>query len=161
MTSDEIIVAIRRILRAVNLESKRYEKQYGLSMPQMLVLSFIVQEPDMRTTNKAIKDHMQLNASTVTGILKRLAKKGFTANIPNADDQRGSMIALTQRGFDLITSTPPPLQMKLEQGLEKLSESDQRKLKRYIEFVVQLLELEEGETAPILTGDSISEEEII
>lgn len=159
MTSDEIIIAIRRILRAVNLESKRCEKQYGLSMPQMLVLSFIAQEPDMRTTNKAIKDHMQLNASTVTGILKRLSKKGFTASVPNVDDQRGSIIALTQSGYNLIKSTPPPLQMKLEQGLEKLSEADRQKLTRYFEFVVQLLELEEGAAAPILSGDLLSEEE--
>lgn len=159
MTSDEIIIAIRRILRAVNLESKRCEKEYGLSMPQMLVLSFIAQEPDMRTTNKAIKDHMQLNASTVTGILKRLSKKGFTASVPNVDDQRGSIIALTQSGYNLIKSTPPPLQMKLEQGLEKLSEADRQKLTRYFEFVVQLLELEEGAAAPILSGDLLSEEE--
>lgn len=159
MTSDEIIIAIRRILRAVNLESKRCEKEYGLSMPQMLVLSFIAQEPDMRTTNKAIKDHMQLNASTVTGILKRLTKKGFTASVPNVDDQRGSIIALTQSGYDLIKSTPPPLQMKLEQGLEKLSEADRQKLTRYFEFIVQLLELEEGAAAPILSGDPLSEGE--
>ncbi len=159
MTSDEIIIAIRRILRAVNLESKRCEKEYGLSMPQMLVLSFIAREPDMRTTNKAIKDHMQLNASTVTGILKRLTKKGFTASVPNVDDQRGSIIALTQSGYDLIKSTPPPLQMKLEQGLEKLSEADRQKLTRYFEFIVQLLELEEGAAAPILSGDPLSEEE--
>lgn len=159
MTSDEIIISIRRILRAVNLESKRCEKEYGLSMPQMLVLSFIAQEPDMRTTNKAIKDHMQLNASTVTGILKRLTKKGFTASVPNVDDQRGSIIALTQSGYDLIKSTPPPLQMKLEQGLKKLSEADRQKLTRYFEFIVQLLELEEGAAAPILSADFLSEEE--
>jgi DNA-binding MarR family transcriptional regulator len=159
MTSDEIIIAIRRILRAVNLESKRCEKEYGLSMPQMLVLSFIAQEPEMRATNKAIKDHMQLNASTVTGILKRLTKKGFTASVPNAEDQRGSMIALTQSGYDLIISTSPPLQMKLEQGLQKLSPTDRKKLTHYFEFIVQLLELEEGAAIPLLTGEPLSDEE--
>ena len=122
-------------------------------MPQLLVLSFIAEEPEMRTTNKAVKAHMQLNASTVTGILHRLLTKGYVARVPNADDQRGSMVALTQSGFDLIRSTPPPLQYKLERGLEKLSETDRRKLKSYLAFVVQLLELGEDDAAPMFTGD--------
>ncbi len=155
--SEEILRAIRRILRAVNLESKRCQKEYGLSMPQLLVLSFIAQEPEMRATNKAIKAHMQLNASTVTGILQRLLTKGYVARVPNADDQRGSLLALTQGGYDLITSTPPPLQLKLERGIEKLSESDRKKLKKYFEFVVQLLELGEDDAAPIFTGDLLDE----
>jgi DNA-binding MarR family transcriptional regulator len=157
MMSDEILRAIRRILRAVNLESKRCQKEYGLSMPQLLVLSFIAQEPEMRATNKAIKAHMQLNASTVTGILQRLLTKGYVARVPNADDHRGSLVALTQSGYDLITSTPPPLQLKLERGIEKLSESDRKKLKKYFEFVVQLLELGEDDAAPIFTGDLLDE----
>jgi len=155
--SDEILRAIRRILRAVNLESKRCQKEYGLSMPQLLVLSFIAQEPEMRATNKAIKAHMQLNASTVTGIMQRLLAKGYVARVPNADDQRGSLVALTQSGYDLINSTPPPLQLKLERGIEKLSESDRKKLKKYFEFIVQLLELGEHDAAPIFTGDLLDE----
>ncbi|NBB88864.1 MAG: MarR family transcriptional regulator [Bacteroidetes bacterium] len=157
MMSDEILRAIRRILRAVNLESKRCQKEYGLSMPQLLVLSFIAQEPEMRATNKAIKAHMQLNASTVTGIMQRLLAKGYVARVPNADDQRGSLVALTQSGYDLINSTPPPLQLKLERGIEKLSESDRKKLKKYFEFIVQLLELGEDDAAPIFTGDLLEE----
>lgn len=157
MTSDEILIAIRRILRAVHMESKRCEKQFGLSMPQLLVLHFISQEAEMRTTNKAIKDHMQLNASTVTGILNRLVVKGYAARVPNSSDQRGSMVALTQSGYDLIQTTSPPLQAKLESGLQRLSEDDLQNLKKYFEFVVQLLELDQEDMAPLMTGDPIPE----
>ena len=33
-----IMISIRKIVRAINLESKRIEKDYGLSIPQLLTL---------------------------------------------------------------------------------------------------------------------------
>ena len=37
----ELMISIRKIVRAVNLESKRIEKDFGLSIAQVLTLKFL------------------------------------------------------------------------------------------------------------------------
>ncbi len=81
------MISIRKIVRAINLESKRIEKDYGLSIPQLLALKFLEEKVDYKSTMKALKDHLSLNASTVSGIVARLESKGFIARLPNPNDK--------------------------------------------------------------------------
>ena len=41
MKHNEILSDLRRIIRAVNLEGKRVEKEYGVSIPQYLCLNHL------------------------------------------------------------------------------------------------------------------------
>ena len=43
-----IMISIRKIVRAINLESKRIEKDYSLSIPQLLTLKFLEEKQNTR-----------------------------------------------------------------------------------------------------------------
>ena len=43
-----IMISIRKIVRAINLESKRIEKDYNLSIPQLLTLKFLEESTSMK-----------------------------------------------------------------------------------------------------------------
>lgn len=88
MKYTDILIRLRQIIRSVNLESKRIEKEYGISIPQLLCFHFLNEKENFQASHKEIKDFLKLNASTVTGIINRLEKKGFVARVPKKGDKR-------------------------------------------------------------------------
>lgn len=50
----KIMISIRKIVRAINLESKRIEKDYGLSIPQLLTLKFLKDDQGYKSTMKLL-----------------------------------------------------------------------------------------------------------
>ena len=121
MNYTEILIRIRQIVRSINLESKRIEKEYGISIPQLLCLNFLNNQQSYQGSHKDIKDFLQLNASTVTGIISRLEKKGLVARLPKKLDRRVGMISITAAGVSLLQQTPEPLHDLLSVKLKKIS----------------------------------------
>lgn len=48
----ELMISIRKIVRAVNLESKIIEKDFGLSIPELLTLKFLKNDVEFKSTFK-------------------------------------------------------------------------------------------------------------
>jgi hypothetical protein len=48
----ELMISIRKIVRAVNLESKIIEKYFGLSIPELLTLKFLKNDVEFISTFK-------------------------------------------------------------------------------------------------------------
>lgn len=46
------MISIRKIVRAVNLESKIIEKDFGLSIPELLTLKFLKNDVEFKSTFK-------------------------------------------------------------------------------------------------------------
>jgi hypothetical protein len=44
----EVMISVRKIVRAINLESKRVEKNLGISIPQLLTLKHLNEQPDYK-----------------------------------------------------------------------------------------------------------------
>lgn len=152
MKYTEILVRIRQIVRSVNLESKRIEKEYGISIPQLLCLNFLSEKNNFQATHKEIKDFLQLNASTVTGIINRLEQKGFVARLPKKEDKRVGYIVITAKGAQLLNETPEPLHEQLSMKLKKLSEKDLEKLQNSFDAIIDFLNIEDVDGAPIITA---------
>lgn len=152
MKYTEILTRIRQIIRSVNLESKRIEKEYGISIPQLLCLNFLEERDNFQATAKEIKDFLKLNASTVTGIISRLEKKGLVARLPKQKDKRVSVISITEKGAALLVSTPEPLHQQLSDKLKKLSPEELDKLQSSFDTIIDFLNIESIETSPILSS---------
>ena len=147
----DVLVKIRKIIRSINLESKKIEKKYGISIPQMMCLQFLSKQEDYKSTASAIKGYLMLNASTVTGILKRLEARGLVAKLPNVNDRRATFITLTAKGADLLKEPPTTLQEKLTARLQRLSDPEIQTLNENIDLLVQLMDAEELDASPIIT----------
>ena len=146
-----MLVKIRKIIRSINLESKKIEKKYGISIPQMMCLQFLSKQEDYKSTASSIKGYLMLNASTVTGILKRLEARGLVAKLPNVNDRRATFITLTAKGADLLKEPPTTLQEKLTARLQRLSDPEIQTLNENIDLLVQLMDAEELDASPIIT----------
>ncbi len=159
-THIDILTNLRKIIRSINLESKRIEKQYGISIPQLLCLSFLNGQADFKASQKEIKQFLNLNASTVTGIINRLEQKGMVAKLPKTKDKRVTLITITAKGSELIKQTPEILHQQLISKLQKLSPEAITKLKTSFDTIIDFLNIKELEAAPILAaGSEISQQE--
>lgn len=119
----EIITAIRRIMRAVDLRSRQLLDQTGVTGPQLAALQLASRIEDASAS--AISKHLHLSRSTVTGVLDRLETRGMIRRSRNEHDRRGNVIEVTPRGRDLLASAPPLLQDQFRRKLAELEEWEQ------------------------------------
>lgn len=159
MEYKDILIKIRRIVRSINLESKRVQKDFGVSIPQILCLEYLRQSPGYRATQRAIRDHLNLNSSTVTGIVGRLEKKGFLARLPRSGDKRVMHISLTSAGDELLEKTPDLLQQRLNNKLKRLSVNEIEEIGASLDLLIEMLEIEPSDELPLISDDFEEREE--
>ena len=153
MTFIDILIKLRKIVRSVNLESKRVEKEQGVSIPQLLCLQFLAEQEDYRTNAAKLKTFLNLNASTVSGIVKRLEKKGLVAKLPKASDKRVTLISLTSSGMQLIKSAPITFQEKLSKKLQALPPEKLKTIVDGIDILTSIMEVDQIDASPIITSE--------
>jgi len=146
------MISVRKIVRAINLESKRVEKNFGISIPQLLTLKYLKEKPDYKTTMRSLREFLSLNASTVTGIVSRLETKGFIARLPDPSDKRSTPIVLTSKGDDLIKKTNLSLHEKISKNLEALNEEEYSAIVESFQTIINFLNIEDLDASPIITG---------
>ena len=152
----DVLINIRKIIRSINLESKRIDKQYGISIPQYLCLNYLNAQEVFRATAKEIGIHLNLNASTVSGLIARLEKKGYLAKVPNPEDKRSSYIYLTAIGAKVVTSIPDLLHEKLSIKLQQLPDNDLNNLQSSLELLISFMEVADLDASPVITtGEDI------
>lgn len=148
----DILIYIRKIVRSVNLETKRIQKKHDVSIPQLLTLTFLQKQPHYQSTSKEIKTYLTLNSSTVTGIITRLESKGWIAKTPSANDKRSTNIILTVKGSDFLKETPQPLHELLSKRLSQLSPEKIAELENAFELIINFLDIEAVDASPIVVG---------
>lgn len=153
MDTTEILIKIRKIVRSVNLESKKVQKEYGVSIPQVLCLSFLRQSDNYQSTQGDIRKFLNLNSSTVSGIIHRLEKKGYLARLPKSGDKRVVNIALTSMGDKLLSQIPSLLHEQLSTRLKKLGDDELKKVEDSLNTIIKLLDIQSIEASPLIAID--------
>jgi len=154
MDTNDILIKIRKIVRSIDIESKKIQKDYGVSIPQVLCLNFLHGSPNYQSTQGEIRKFLNLNPSTVSGIINRLEKKGYLARLPKLGDRRVVNIALTSSGDKLLSTIPSLLHEELSEKLKKLDEEELETVENGLETLVRILQLEQIEASPMITSDS-------
>lgn len=152
-----ILIRIRQIVRSVNVESKRLQKQYGISIPQLLALNYLSKQPDFRASHKQLKDFLQLNASTVTGIISRLEAKGLIARLPRHQDRRVAYVTITETGSGFLESLPEPMHERISHRLKDLTTNELDELQAAFDTISRFLNIEVDHSAPISAAEVASE----
>ena len=158
MDSTEILVKIRKIVRSINLESKKIQKEYGVSIPQVLCLSYLRNSEGFQSTQGEIRKFLNLNSSTINGIIRRLEKKGYLARLPKSGDKRVVKIALTTSGDQLLQRMPYLLHDQLSQRLQQLEQQELEEVLQSLDTLVYLLDIESVEASPVITIEGDLEE---
>ncbi|GAP67867.1 transcriptional regulator, MarR family [Bacteroidales bacterium 6E] len=139
MHTTEILIQLRQIMRSINHESKRIEKDYGVSIPQVLCLKYLKESPQFQTSQNDLRLFLKLTSSTMNGIIERLEKKGLIARLPKMGDKRKVMLSLTSKGDKLISSLPPLLEDRLARNLENLDQEKITEIKSNLDFLSKLM----------------------
>ncbi len=151
MDNTEILIKIRKIVRSINLESKKIQKEYGVSIPQVLCLNYLHQSQNYQATQGQIKKFLNLNSSTTSGIINRLEKKGLIARLPKSGDKRVVTITLTSKGNQLLQRIPSLLHDRLSDKLKKLEPATLEQISENLELLINLLNISEIDASPLLT----------
>ncbi len=150
MEAIEILIDIRKIVRSINLESKRVQKDFGISIPQLLCLGHIDRTENKNVTHRELMALLSLNSSTVTGIVNRLEKKGLVKRLPKTGDKRVTYIGITPIGSEVVSQSPDILHDQLASKIKALPPPTQRKIKKALTIIVEAMEIEEMEAAPLI-----------
>src|SRR5210317_976292 len=154
MDPTEILIKIRKIVRSVDIESKKIQKEHGVSIPQILCLNFLHESKNYQSTQGEIRKFLNLNSSTVSGIINRLEKKGYLARLPKLGDKRVVNIALTSAGDKLLSTIPSLLHEQLSATLQKMNDKELKKLEEGLNTLVTILDIDKVEASPMITLDS-------
>ena len=117
---DEVLVALRRVIRATDLHSKRLSKSAGLTAPQLLIMRTI---RDLgQVTIGTIADKVSLSQATVTTILDRLELRKLVYRVRSTQDKRKVHAHLTEAGGEILARAPNPLQEDFIKKYQALAE---------------------------------------
>lgn len=138
---EEIVFQIRRLIQAEEYHTKALNKKYQVSSPQLNCLMALLKKGPLPPSQ--IARHILVESSTVTGIIDRLEQKGFVQRIRSSKDRRKISIELTDSGRRLISYAPPPIQLKLHDGLKQLPLRDLEMILEGIYMLTKLLDSKE------------------
>ena len=149
---EEILRSLRRIIRAVDLYSRRLMAGHGLSGPQLLCLTELAKGEML---SGALARALSLSPATVSGILDRLETRGLLERRRQVNDKRTVVVRLTPAGKRLLVRAPPPLQQGFVSKLRALPEAEQAAISATLRQLVSMMSAEEIDAAPMLaSGDA-------
>ena len=144
----EVLVTLRRIIRATDLQSRRMVKVSGLTIPQVMVLRAIADLGDV--TVRRVSDEVSLSQATVTTILNRLESRALVTRVRSETDKRVVNARLTQRGQAVLAEAPTLLHEKFIDRFEGLDRREQAAILEALQRVAEMMDAEEIDAAPLL-----------
>lgn len=152
---DEILISLRRIMRAAELHSQKLMKESGLTAPQLLVMQAIEKEGSPSTSTLA--RHIAVSQATMTRIIDRLEHGGLVRREKSSTDKRVVNISMTDAGKAKLTSAPEPLQAEFLRKFRVLEGWEQHMLKSSLLRIAKMMDAEDIDAAPILQIGAIVE----
>lgn len=151
---DLVVSTLRQIIRAVDLQSKKLVKHYGLTGPQLLILKEINKKGDQPIS--AIAKSISLSQATVTSILDRLEQRDFAKRVRSKTDKRKVNIILTDKALDVLKENPSVLQEEFTDKLEKLEEWERTMILSNLQRLASMMNAENINSSPVLVSGSIN-----
>ena len=128
--------AIRRIVRAHDLQSKALSKAVGLTAAQLVLMKGIAELGEV--TSAALSAYADISAATVVTVLDNLEERGLIQRYRSGTDRRIVHTRLTERGRAMTEAAPAPLGPMFLERFGKLEEAQRR---RMVEAIVSLADL--------------------
>lgn len=150
--SESVLVAMRRLMRAVDLHSRRLMHSHGLTGPQLLVLKALAEGP---CAVGQLARKVRLSQQTVAEILVRLQRRDLVARARSQSDRRCVLNTLSPAGERKLQEAPPLLQQAFTARFAELPSWEQHKLLDALLRLAGLMDAGELEAAPLLSGDDL------
>ena len=147
--SDDVLIALRRLIRAIDLHSRYLSKHFGLTGPQLIILRELARSGEM--SSGEIAASVSLSQATLTGITDRLEKRGLVTKTKSAVDRRRVVIRPTDACRRMLEKAPPPIQESFLERFDKLKDWEQSMILSSLQRLVQMFDAKHIDAEPVLT----------
>ncbi|MBN1377930.1 MAG: MarR family transcriptional regulator [Gammaproteobacteria bacterium] len=147
-TIEQVLIALRRLIRATDLHSKYLMKTAGLTSPQLLILHAIKAKGDV--TIGALAKDISISQATATVILDLLEKRGLISRERSIIDKRKVHAHLTDTGVSLLENAPTPLQAHFVSRFGSLPDWEQNMILSSLQRIVEMMDADHIDAAPVL-----------
>ena len=153
---EEVLVALRQIIRAIDLHSRQLSKASGLTGPQLLLLQAISEHGDITMRKLAQATHM--SQATATTIIDRLEQKQLVRRERSQTDKRKVYAVLTDDGTTKLKTAPRPLQESFLLRFQSLEAWEQNLLLSSVQRISSMMNADALDVAPLLQVGSLLHE---
>ncbi len=138
-----VLAAVRRIMHAADLRSRRLVRETGLTAPQLAILQSIADLGEV-TTGRISAD-VSLSQATVTVILDRLVARGLVERYRSADDRRIVHSRLTAPGRQALSAAEPAVSARLISEFKRMTPTERADRIAALEWMASALSFSDAE----------------
>lgn len=155
---ESILRSLRRMIRALDIQSKQLAQHHQLTGPQLVCLRELSKLG--RCTPSELARVVSVSQGTMTGIVDRLEARGLVKRERDPDDRRRQLLTLTEAGLSSVQNAPSSLHERFSRRLRSLEEGEQAMIAWVLGRVVDMMEASEIDAAPLLSTDSALTDEV-
>jgi DNA-binding MarR family transcriptional regulator len=156
--SSLVIMELRKIIQAIDRNSKSLVRRVGLTMPQLVILRYVCSQTEISVGVIAKNNH--LSDATVTGILERLERRSFISKRKSDSDRRRVLIKITELGRELIRTAPPAMQEGFVESFNELPGWNRAMIYSALQQLADIMNASSMPAAPFLTVNPEVENEM-
>jgi DNA-binding MarR family transcriptional regulator len=145
---EEVLAALRRIMRAVDKNSRALQRASGLTAPQLLLMRAISREGSIPVGDLARRLHV--SQATVTDIVDRLEGRGLVLRARSTQDRRRVIVTLTDEGARVLARSPEPMQENFIARFQRLQDWEQLQILSSLSRLAEMLGVQHEDAAPVL-----------
>lgn len=151
----EVLISLRRIIRAIDLHSRSLIQTHGISGPQALILQQIVQNREI--TAGRLAKNVHLSKPTISGILLRLEKRGLIQREVDTHDRRQELIHPTEQALTLLQTAPPLLQESFIQRFDQLPDYEKTMILSGLQRIAEMMDAKELTTTTLAHASRLAD----
>lgn len=149
---DEVLSSLRRIARAVDLQSRQLVRSHGLTGPQIYLLKVLSNLGE--TTVGRLAEYLNSSKPTVTDILNRLEKQQLVTRVRSDRDKRCVHVKVTSLALNKLKESPPLLQEAFARRFGELQKWEQFQLLSSLHKVAELMDVRSLHDPLFLAGET-------
>ena len=147
--TNQVMTELRRIIRAIDLYSKKTVQRCGVTGPQLVVLKELENQDGITVGEIAV--NVSLSSATVTDILGRMEKRGLVARTRSDRDKRRVIVRATDEGMKILQSAPSMLQHHFVEKFKQLQEWEKTLILSSLQRIVSMMNVEQLDASAVLT----------
>lgn len=144
----EVLSALRRLIRATDLDAKKLARRTRLTTSQLLVMELLTTGGEL--TVGGIAERVGLAQGTVTTMIDRLEERGLVTRRKSNSDRRQVKVSLQPDGQRLLAEAPTALQTRFLENFVGLRDWEKTAILSSLQRLVDLMEAETLDASPVL-----------
>lgn len=155
-SSEKVLMALRQINRAMDVRSRALVQEFGLTIPQLVLLRALHSMGELSAGQLA--RYISASAATVTGVLSRLEKRDLVVRTRSHTDKRRIAVDLTEEGRRLLQKAPSLFHRQFADRFAGLEPWEQSLLLSSVQRIVSMMEADQFRDEPEEEGNARAQE---